>query len=58
MVIGTALKMAWRLRPTFAALVIGLLAFVGVGVLQVPLVAAVLVLAPLSIGAACSGRRR
>jgi chromate transporter len=58
LVVGTALKMAWRLQPTFVAVIIGFLTFVGVGVLQVSLIAAVLILAPVSVWAASYGRHR
>jgi chromate transporter len=50
--IGTALKLAGRLRPTRVAVLVGLLAFVAVGLLRWPLVAVVVGLAPLSIAAA------
>jgi chromate transporter len=49
MVIGTALKMAIRLRPNLLAIATGLAAFVSVGLLHVPMALAILVLAPLSI---------
>jgi len=58
LVVGTALKMAWRLKPTRLAVMIGLMAFVGVGVFQVSLIVAVLILAPLSVWAAAYGRQR
>jgi chromate transporter len=57
LVIGTALKMARRLRPTAIAIVFGLLAFVAVGLVGVSLIATVAVLGPLSIGAAWMGYR-
>ena len=50
LVIGTALKMARKLRPKRAAVAIGLAAFVSVGLLHLPMVLAILVLGPLSIG--------
>jgi chromate transporter len=50
MVIGTALKMAWRLKPSVRGVLIGGLAFVGAAILQVPLLAIVAVLIPLSVG--------
>jgi hypothetical protein len=56
MVIGTGLKMAWRLRPTPEAVAIGSAAFVAAGVFMPPLLITVLVLIPLSI--ALSFRRR
>ncbi|MGO8869014.1 MAG: chromate transporter [Alphaproteobacteria bacterium] len=57
LVVGTALKMARRLRPTRIAILFGLVAFVAIGVLRFPLIAAVVVLAPLSIAAAALERR-
>jgi chromate transporter len=57
LVIGTALKMARRLEPTRSALVFGLVAFLAIGVAGFPLIAVVLVLAPLSIAAAWRERR-
>ncbi len=57
LVIGTALKMARRLRPTRSAILFGLVAFVAIGVLRFPLIAVVVVLAPLSIAAAALERR-
>ena len=57
MVIGTALKMARNLKPTRAALLFGLLAFVAVGLLQLPLILVVVILAPISIAIAFKGRR-
>lgn len=50
LVIGTALKMARRLKPDLAAVGVGLAAFVSVGLLHVPMVWAIVVLAPVSIG--------
>lgn len=52
LVIGTALKMARKLKPTRMALVFGLLSFVAVGLLQLPLVLVVVILAPISVAAA------
>ncbi|HLI13720.1 MAG TPA: chromate transporter [Alphaproteobacteria bacterium] len=57
MVIGTALKMARRLKPTRIALLFGLLAFAACGLLQLSLVLVVIVLAPLSVAAAFLERR-
>jgi chromate transporter len=48
-VIGTALKMAGKLKPTPLAILFGLLAFAAVGVLQFSLVRVVVVLVPLSV---------
>ena len=58
LVIGTALKMARRLHPTAIAIVFGLLAFIAVGLLKLSLIAAVVILGPLSIGATYLGHRR
>jgi chromate transporter len=52
LVVGTALKMAWRLRPTPLAIVFGLITIAVIGWLGLPLVEAVAIIAPLSIGAA------
>jgi len=57
LVIGTALKMTRRLRPTRLAILFGLVAFVAIGVLRFPLIAVVVVLAPISIAAAALERR-
>jgi chromate transporter len=50
LVIGTALKMARRLKPNLPAIGIGLAAFGSVGLLHVPMVLAIAVLGPISIG--------
>lgn len=57
LVIGTALKMARRLKPDTAAIAVGLAAFMSVGLFQVPMALAIVVLGPLSIGLVW-GRRR
>lgn len=57
LVIGTALKMAQGISPTRVAVVIGLLAFVAVGLLHFPLLIVVVVLAPLAIVATALERR-
>ncbi len=57
LVIGTALKMAHRLKLRRTALGFGLAAFATVGILGWPLVPVVLALAPLSIAAAYAERR-
>ena len=57
LVIGTALKMTRRLRPTRIAILFGLVAFLAIGVLRFPLIAVVVVMAPLSIAAAVLERR-
>ena len=49
LVIGTALKMARRLKPDAAAIGIGLAAFVSVGLFQAPMALAIAILGPLSI---------
>jgi chromate transporter len=58
MVIGTALKMAEKLRPPPEALAIGILAAIGATWLRLPLPLIALVLAPPSIGAALRRQRR
>lgn len=50
LVIGTAIKMARRLKPGVSAIAVGLAAFVSVGVLHMPMALALLILGPLSIG--------
>ena len=57
LVIGTALKMAWRLKPGPLAVIIGLAAFIAVVAFHIPLPLAVVILVPLSVLAAY-GRRR
>ncbi len=49
LVIGTALRMARRLKPGLAAILIGLAAFLAAGILHWPLVWIVLGLAPVSL---------
>lgn len=56
LVIGTALKMARRLKPDAAAVAVGLAAFASVGLFHVPMALAVTVLGPASI--ALAWRRR
>jgi chromate transporter len=58
MVIGTALKMAWRLRPTLPGLAAGGAAFIAAGILQLPLLPTVATLVPLSVLAAMIGRKQ
>ncbi len=58
LVIGTAVKMAHRLKPTPTALAFGLGAFVAAGLFRVPLLLSIVVLAPLSIAAAYWEKRR
>jgi chromate transporter len=50
LVTGTALKMARRLKPNLPAIAVGLAAFGSVGLLHVPMVLAIAVLGPISIG--------
>jgi chromate transporter len=52
MVIGTALKMAGKLKPSAPILAVGLAALVGAAVLRLPLPVIVLGLAPFGIAAA------
>lgn len=52
LVLGTAVKMAHKLKPTPLALAISLLAFCAVGLLEWPLPLVVAVLVPLTIAAA------
>jgi hypothetical protein len=48
-VIGTAIKMARRLKPNAAAVAVGLAAFAAVGLFQVPMALAIAVVGPVSI---------
>jgi chromate transporter len=57
MVIGTAIKLARRLKPNLAAIAVGLAAFVSVGIFHLPMLLAVLVLGPLSIACVWWQRR-
>jgi chromate transporter len=57
LVIGTAIKLARKIRPNAAAIAIGLAAFASVGVLHLPMLLAILVLGPLSIAAVWWQRR-
>jgi chromate transporter len=49
LVIGTALKMAIKLKPDLISIAVGLAAFVSVGLLHLPMALAIAVLAPISI---------
>lgn len=49
LVIGTALKMARNLRPSAAAIAVGLAAFAAVGLLHLPLALVIVVLGPVSV---------
>jgi hypothetical protein len=57
MVIGAALKMAWRLRPTPKTVTVGAAACIAACVLQLPLLLTVAVLVPVSLGLTFLGRR-
>ena len=57
MVIGTATKMAQKLKPTLALLAVGLCALVAAGFFRVPLPMVVLGLAPFGILASWHGGR-
>jgi chromate transporter len=57
LIIGAALKMASKLPLATLAAFLGLCAFVAVGLLQLPLVPVVIVLAPLSVIGAMRERR-
>lgn len=58
LVVGTGLKMAWRLKPTPGAVAAGILALGAVALLHWPLVVVILVLGPLSVGIAALEARR
>ena len=58
LLIGTALKMARRLKPGAPAIVIGLAAFVSVGLFAIPMALSIVVLGPLSIAIVWRERRR
>jgi chromate transporter len=57
LVLGTALKMAQKIRPTPLALLVGAMAFTAIGLLEWPLVPVVAVLVPLGVAAAALERR-
>ena len=57
LVLGTALKMAQKIKPTPLSLLVGAMAFIAIGLLQWPLVPVVAVLVPLSVAAAALERR-
>jgi chromate transporter len=57
LVVAMGVKMAMRLRSRPLGLAFAALAFIGVGLLQFPLVAVLLVLAPLSIAASAARLR-
>jgi chromate transporter len=58
MVAGTALKMAWKLKPTAMAITVGAAAFVAAGLLTLPLLPTIAVLLPVSVGLALWKQRR
>jgi chromate transporter len=58
LLIGTALKMARRLKPGATTIFIGLAAFVSVGLLTLPMALAIVMLGPLSIAIVWWERRR
>jgi len=57
LVIGTAIKMARRLKPNVTAVAVGLAAFSSVGLLHVPMALAIAVLGPISIALVWRERR-
>jgi chromate transporter len=57
LVMGTAIKLARKIKPNMVAVAIGVAAFVSVGVFHVPMVWAILVLGPLSIATVWWQRR-
>src|ERR1700684_1322893 len=57
LVLGTALKMAQKIKPSPLALVVGCLAFAAIGILQWPLVPVVCVVVPFGVIAAALERR-
>jgi chromate transporter len=57
LVLGTALKMAQKIKLTPLGLLVGLLAFGSIGLFQWPLVPVVVVLVPLGVAAAAWERR-
>jgi chromate transporter len=57
LVLGTALKMAQKIKLTPLGLLVGLLAFGAIGLFQWPLVPVVVVLVPLGVAAAAWERR-
>jgi chromate transporter len=57
LVLGTALKMAQKIKPSPLALAVGFLAFAAISILQWPLVPVVCVMVPLGVIAAALERR-
>jgi chromate transporter len=57
LVLGTALKMAQKIKLTPLGLLVGLLAFAAIGLFQWPLVPVVVVLVPLGVATAAWERR-
>ena len=58
LVIGTAIKMARRLRPSLSAGLFGTITFIAIGLLRAPLIPTILLLGPLSIAVAFAARRQ
>ncbi len=58
MVIGTGLKMAWRLKPTAIGLLIILLAIVGIAVLRWPMIWVIPVLIPTALALTAWGAKK
>jgi chromate transporter len=57
LVLGTALKMAQKIKLTLPALLVGLMAFAAIGLFEWPLVSVVVALVPLGVAAAAWERR-
>jgi len=57
LVVGTALKMTRKLKPTRLTLAIGVVVFAAVGIAHLPMLPVVLIVAPLSILAAARENR-
>jgi chromate transporter len=57
LVLGTALKMTQKTKPTALAVLVGAMAFIAIGLLQWPLLPVVAVLVPLSVVLAALERR-
>jgi chromate transporter len=58
LVIGTGIKMGWRLKPDARALLVGGVALVAVAAFRAPLALTVLVLGPVGVGLTFLGPRR
>jgi chromate transporter len=57
LVLGTALKMTQKIKPSPLALVVAVIPFVAIGLLEWPLVPVVITMVPLSIALAAAERR-